>query len=45
MICDDYRANIENLAAICRQKYRLVRCSYVGLLAAMSSYILAVATV
>ena len=41
---DEYRANVENLADICRQKYRLVRLSYLGLLVGVVSYVLAITT-
>ena len=41
LLVDDYRLNVENLAALCRQKYRMVRLSYLGLLAALVCYVLA----
>lgn len=42
-LAEEYRTNIENLAAICRQKYRLVRCSYLSVLAALIAAVLVVA--
>lgn len=44
LIANDYQANACNLAAICRQKYRLVRISYLGLLSAVVIYVVALLT-
>ena len=41
-IADDYEANVRNLAAICREKYRMARLSYLGLMGAVISYLLAI---
>ena len=44
VLLEEYRHNVENLAAICRQKYRYVTIAFGGLLVAVLAYIGSVIT-